>query len=74
MKVKLISCDAKKPDSRAIIRLLEEIGEGISNYDAQDLTAILLDGDEVEISVSDGNSSSSFRGLRKLEIDYEIVE
>jgi len=74
MNVRLLSCDAPRPDKRAITTLLEEIGAGLSNYDAQDLTAILLDGDPVEISISDGNSSSSFRGLRKLSIDYEILD
>jgi len=72
MNLTLLSCDAPRPDKRAITNLLEEIGEGLSNYDAQDLTEILLEGDPVEISVSDGNSSSALRGLRKLDIDYEM--
>jgi len=74
MNIRLLTCDAARPDKRAITKLLEEIGEGLSNYDAQDMTDILLDGDSVEISVSDKNSSSSFRGLRKLDIDYEILD
>jgi hypothetical protein len=54
--------------------MLEEIGEGVSNYDAQDFTEYLLEGDPVEISVSDKNISSGIRALRKLGIDYEMVD
>ncbi len=74
MVVRLLSCDAAKPNKRSISSLLEEISDGLSNYDAQDLTEILLDGDAVEISISDGNSSSALRGLRKLSIDYEMMK
>ena len=61
MNIRLLSCDAAKPDKRAITKMLEEIGEGVSNYDAQDFTEYLLEGDPVEISVSDKNSSSGIR-------------
>jgi len=74
MNIRLLSCDATKPDKRAITKMLEEIGEGVSNYDAQDFTEYLLEGDPVEISVSDKNSSSGIRALRKLGIDYEMVD
>ncbi|HCV50681.1 MAG: hypothetical protein P8H42_02680 [Saprospiraceae bacterium] len=74
MNIRLLSCDAAKPDKRAITKMLEEIGEGVSNYDAQDFTEYLLEGDPVEISVSDKNSSSGIRALRKLGIDYEMVD
>ncbi len=74
MYIRLLSCDAAKPDKRAITKMLEEIGEGVSNYDAQDFTEYLLEGDPVEISVSDKNSSSGIRALRKLGIDYEMVD
>jgi len=74
MNIRLLSCDAAKPDKRAITKMLEEIGEGVSNYDAQDFTEYLLEGDQVEISVSDKNSSSGIRALRKLGIDYEMVD
>ena len=69
MNIRLLSCDAAKPDKRAITKMLEEIGEGVSNYDAQDFTEYLLEGDPVEISVSDKNISSGIRALRKLGID-----
>lgn len=74
MNIRLLSCDAAKPDKRAITKMLEEIGEGVSNYDAQDFTEYLLEGDPVEISVSDKNISSGIRALRKLGIDYEMVD
>ncbi|HAI58014.1 MAG: hypothetical protein CMN33_00265 [Saprospirales bacterium] len=74
MNIRLLSCDAAKPDKRAITKMLEEIGEGVSNYDAQDFTEYLLEGDPVEISVSDKNSSSGIRALRKLGIDYEMID
>ena len=74
MNIRLLSCDAAKPDKRAITKMLEEIGEGVSNYDAQDFTEYLLEGDPVEISVSNKNSSSGIRALRKLGIDYEMID
>ncbi len=74
MNIRLLSCDAAKPDKRAITKLIEEIGEGVSNYDAQDFTEFLLAGDPVDLSISDNNSSSSFRGLRKLGVDYEMLD
>lgn len=74
MNIRLLSCEAAKPDKRAITKMLEEIGEGVSNYDAQDFTEFLLEGDPVEITVSDKNSSSGIRALRKLEIDYEMID
>ena len=74
MKIRLLSCDAAKPDKRAITKMLEDIAEGISNYDAQDFTEYLLEGDPIEITVSDKNSSSGIRALRKLGIDYEMMD
>jgi hypothetical protein len=41
---------------------------------ANELTDILLEGDPVDIEVEDKNTSSAFRALRKLGIDYEILE
>jgi len=40
---------------------------------AKQLTAILLEGDPVDIDVADKNSGSALRALRKLNIDYEII-
>jgi hypothetical protein len=73
MQIRLLTCDATRPDKRAIIGLLQEIGEGVSDFDAQDYCDILLAGDPVEIAIADSNSSSALRGLRKLDIDYEMM-
>lgn len=73
MEIKLLSCDAQRPDRRAITKTLEEIADGVDRSLAQELTDILLDGTPVDIEVSQ-STSSAFRALRKLKIDYEIVE
>ncbi len=73
MNIRLLSCDAAKPDQRAIMKTLEEIADGMNSADAREFTNILLDGTAVDIEVS-FNTSSAFRKLRKLGIDYEIVE
>ena len=73
MNIQLVSCDAKKPDRRAIARMIEDIADGMDGGTARELTDILLDGDPVDIMVSD-NISSAYRKIRKLDIDYEIIE
>lgn len=73
MKLNLLSCDAQRPDRRAIAKCISEV----SNIDgslSNELTDILLEGDAVDIEVDDKNSGSALRALRKLHIDYEIVE
>ncbi len=73
MKLNLLSCDAQRPDRRAISKCIAEISslnESLSN----ELTDILLEGDAVDIEVADKNSGSALRALRKLDIDYEIIE
>jgi len=72
MTIQLNSCDAAKPDRRAISKLFEEIGEGVDRNLAAELTDILLNGSEIEIQVADNNISSVYRSLRKLDIDYDI--
>ena len=71
MKLNLLSCDAQRPNRRAIAKCITEISYA---DDARELTDILLEGDSVEIEVDQKNSSSAFRALRKLGIDYEIVD
>jgi len=73
MKIQLVSCGAPRPDRRGIANMLAEIADDIDSSLATELTGILLDGSEVDIEVS-FNESSAFRALRKLQIDYEIVE
>jgi hypothetical protein len=41
---------------------------------AYELTEILLEGDVIDIEVEDKNTGSALRILRKLSIDYEIID
>ncbi|AFU68232.1 hypothetical protein P700755_001298 [Psychroflexus torquis ATCC 700755] len=74
MKLNLLSCDAQRPDKRAIAKCITEISPGIGEPLSSELTDILLDGDAVDIELEDKNSGSALRALRKLDIDYEIIE
>jgi hypothetical protein len=74
MKLNLLSCDAQRPDKRAISQCIAEISSHISSSLSNELTDILLEGDPVDIEVEDKNSGSALRALRKLNIDYEIIE
>jgi hypothetical protein len=74
MKVNLLSCDTQRPDKRAIAKCIAEISANVSISLANELTDILLEGDAVDIEVEDKNASSALRDLRKLNIDYEIIE
>jgi len=73
MKIQLLSCRAARPDRRAIAKMLLETADGMDQATATELTGFLLDGSEVEIEVS-FNESSAYRALRKLDIDYEMLE
>ena len=53
--------------------MIENVADGMDGGTARELTDILLDGDPVEIMVS-SNISSAYRAIRKLDIDYEIIE
>lgn len=74
MKLNLISCDAQRPDKRAIAKCITEISTNGNPSLSNELTDILLEGDAVDIEVGDKNSGSALRALRKLDIDYEIIE
>ena len=74
MKLNLLSCDAQRPDRRAIAQCIAEISSNIDGSLANELTDILLEGDPVDIEMDDKNSGSALRALRKLGIDYEIIE
>lgn len=74
MNIKLLSCDAARPDKRAISKLLMDIATGMDQSLANELTNILLDGDPVEIEVDGKHSSSASRSIRKLDIEYEIID
>lgn len=73
MKLNLISCDAQRPDRRVIAQCISEISKHNESL-ARELTDILLEGDPVEIDVDDKNSGSALRALRKLSVNYEIIE
>jgi len=74
MKLNLLSCDAQRPDKRAIAKCITEISIGINEPLSSELTDILLEGDAVDIELEDKNAGSALRALRKLDIDYEIIE
>ena len=74
MKINLLSCDAQRPDRRAITNCIVEISTNINASLANELTDILLEGDPVDIEMDDKNTGSALRALRKLSIDYEIIE
>ena len=73
MTVRLLQCDALRPDRRAIARTIEDISDDVDSGTATEYTDILLAGSPVEIEVS-FNQSSAYRSLRKLDIEYELVE
>jgi hypothetical protein len=74
MKLNLLSCDAQRPDKRAIAKCIAEISSNINESLSYELTEILLEGDAVDIQLEDKNAGSGLRALRKLDIDYEIIE
>jgi len=74
MKLNLLSCDAQRPDKRAIATCIAEISSGINDSLSYELTSILLEGDAIDIQVKDKNSGSTLRALRKLSINYEIID
>ncbi|MFT6797786.1 MAG: hypothetical protein ACJART_002940 [Maribacter sp.] len=74
MKLNLLSCDVQRPDRRAIAKCIEAVSSNIDASLSNELTDILLEGDPVDIQVEDKNSGSALRALRKLSIDYEIIE
>ena len=74
MKLNLLSCDVQRPDRRAIAKCITEISSNIDGSLSNELTEILLEGDAVDIEVEDKNTGSALRALRKLRIDYEIIE
>ena len=74
MKLNLLSCDVQRPDRRAIAKCITEISSNIDGSLSNELTNILLEGDAVDIEVEDKNTGSALRALRKLSIDYEIIE
>jgi len=73
MRVNLLSCDAQRPDKRAIAKCIAEISANMNESLSNELTDILLEGDAVDIELNDKNTGSALRALRKLSIDYAII-
>jgi hypothetical protein len=74
MKLNLLSCEAQRPDRRAIAKCIAEVSSNINEFLSIELTNIMLEGDAVDIEIDDKNSGSALRAFRKLSIDYEIIE
>lgn len=74
MKLNLLSCDAPRPDRRAISKCISEISLDRDESLSKKLTDILLEGDAVTIELEEKDTASALRALRKLSIDYEIIE
>jgi len=61
MKLNLLSCDAQKPDMRAIARCIADLSVNCNDSLSMELADILLEGDAVDIEVEDKNSGSALR-------------
>ncbi|MXV38148.1 hypothetical protein GO491_05575 [Flavobacteriaceae bacterium Ap0902] len=74
MKINLLSIETQGPDKRVIAQFIQDIAVGVNDSLAREFTEILLEGDAIEIEINNNNTASALRGLRKLNIDYEIIE
>ena len=74
MKLNLLSCNTQRPDRRAISKCISELAININETLSNEPTSILLEGDAVDIEIESKNSSFCLRALRKLNIEYEILE
>ena len=74
MKLNLLSCGAQRPDRKVISRCISEISCNINESLSNELTLILLEGDSIEIEIENKSSGSALRTLRKLNIDYEVID
>ena len=72
MKVNLLSCDAQRPDKRAIAKCIAEFSSNIDESLASELAHMLIEGDSIDIEVDDKSSGSALRAFRKLDIKYDI--
>ena len=73
MKLNLLSCDAQRPDRRAISKCIAAVSSNINESLSNELAEVLLEGDLVTIELDDKNAGTALRALRKLSIDYEII-
>jgi len=73
MKVRLLTCEAVRPDKRAIAKAFEEYAV-LSAAEAGEQASFLIEGSEIELDINPAQQSSAFRAFRKHQIDYEIAE
>ena len=62
MKLNLLSCDAQRPDRKAIARCIAEVSNNINESLSSKLTDIFLEGDIVKIDIEDKNETIVRRG------------
>ena len=74
MKLNLLSCKTQRPDRKAISNCISDISYNINESLSNELTLILLEGDSIEIEIENKSSGSALRALRKLNIDYEVID
>ena len=74
MKLILLSCKTQRPDRKVISKCISDISYNINESLSNELTLILLDGDLIEIEIENKSSGSALRALRKLNIDYEVID
>jgi hypothetical protein len=74
MELNLLSCEAPRPDKRAIAKCIAAVSLNISESLSNEFAAILLEGDSVTIELNDKNAGTALRAFRKLSVDYEIIE
>jgi len=74
MTIQLTSCNAPRPDRRAIQNAMVEYGFDITDGTAMELTDFLLEGDVVDIGLLDNSSDTALRVFRKLGVDYEFID
>ena len=74
MKLNLLSCKTQRPDRKAISKCISDISYNINESLSNELTLILLEGDSIDIEIENKSSGSALRALRKLNIDYEVID
>lgn len=74
MKLNLLSCENERPDRKVISKCISDISCDINESLSNELTLILLEGDSIEIEIENKSYGSALRTLRKLKIDYEVID
>ena len=74
MKLNLLSCKTQRPDRKVISKCISDISYNINESLSNELTLILLEGDSIEIEIENKSYGSALRTLRKLKIDYEVID